>query len=156
MLTPTLPWWELVLRGAVIYLVLLVMVRLSGRRTIGQFTPFDLLVVLLLSESVSNALAGGDESLGAGLIVAATLVVLNAVVGLAATHSRTIEKAVEGDFVMIGRDGELLKHVMSRHRVSEAEVNEALRRADCDLQDMRFIVLEANGELCVMEKKARP
>jgi len=48
-----LPWWEFVLRGAIVYCALLVLVRVSGKRTVGQFTPFDLLVVMLLSESVS-------------------------------------------------------------------------------------------------------
>lgn len=56
MLTMTTSWWELALRAAIIYVALLVMVRLSGMRTVGQFTPFDLLVILLLSEGVSNAL----------------------------------------------------------------------------------------------------
>jgi hypothetical protein len=70
-----LPWWEFVVRGAVVYLALLVMVRLSGRRTISQLTPFDLLVVMLLSEAVSNGMSGGDNSVGGGLIIAATLIV---------------------------------------------------------------------------------
>ena len=63
-------WWELLLRGTVVYAALLVMVRLSGKRTVGQFTPFDLLVVMLLSEAVSDSLRGGDESITGGLIVA--------------------------------------------------------------------------------------
>ena len=55
----SLPWWELTLRALAVYAALLLLMRLSGRRTVGQFTPFDLLVVMLLSESVSNALSGG-------------------------------------------------------------------------------------------------
>ncbi len=77
MLDISLPWWEFILRGVVVFCMLLLMVRLSGRRTVGQFTPFDLLIVMLLSEAVSGSLTGGDESLVGGLVIAATLVALN-------------------------------------------------------------------------------
>ena len=66
------PWWELVLRAAIVYTLPLVLICLSGRQTMGQFTPFDLLVVMLLSESMSDALSGGDDTLAAGLLSAAT------------------------------------------------------------------------------------
>ena len=68
MLDLSVPWWELVVRAVVIYVLLMVMVRATGKRTMGQFTPFDLLVMLLLSEAVSNSLNAGDESLIGGLI----------------------------------------------------------------------------------------
>ncbi|WP_431190265.1 hypothetical protein, partial [Escherichia coli] len=85
-----------IVRGAVIYSVLLLMVRISGRRTVGQFRPFDLLVVMLLSESVSNSLSGSDESLTGGLIVAATLIALNTLVAEATARSRTLARMVDG------------------------------------------------------------
>jgi uncharacterized membrane protein YcaP (DUF421 family) len=56
------PWWELLARGAIVYLALMVLVRLSGKRTVGEFTPFDLVVVVLLGESAQGALTGGEES----------------------------------------------------------------------------------------------
>ena len=150
MFTPSLPWWEFVLRACVVYSALLVMVRLSGKRTVGQFTPFDLLVVLLLSEGVSNSLTGGDESLLGGLIIAASLVLLNALVGVLAVRSRRVERMVEGEPVLVGRDGRLFERVMTRHRLSPATLDESLRRADCPLHDMKFAVLEANGEISIM------
>ena len=76
MLDLDLPWWEFIFRAVVVFCMLLLMVRLSGRRTVGQFTPFDLLIVMLLSEAVSGSLPGGDESLVGGLVIAATLVAL--------------------------------------------------------------------------------
>ena len=151
MFIPSLPWWELVLRAVVVYLALLVMVRLSGRRTIGQFSPFDLLVVLLLSESVSNSLSGADESLFGGLLVAGSLVLLNSLVALMASRIRPLGKLVEGDPVIVGRNGQLLERVMARHRLTRAELEESLRRADCPLQDMSLAVLEANGEISIMK-----
>ena len=100
-----LPWWEFIVRGLAVYLLLLVMVRLSGRRTVGQFTPFDLLVMLLLSEAVSNSLSGGDDSVGGGLIIAATLILLNTLVALLSTHSRRMSVVLDGTAVLLGRDG---------------------------------------------------
>jgi uncharacterized membrane protein YcaP (DUF421 family) len=151
MFTPSLPWWEFVLRACIVYGALLVMVRLSGKRTVGQFTPFDLLVVLLLSEGVSNSLSGSDESLLGGLIVALSLVLLNALVGLLASRSHQVEKVVEGEPVLLGRDGRLFEHAMLRHRLSPATLDESLRRADCPLPDMKLAVLEANGEISIMK-----
>jgi hypothetical protein len=97
-----LPWWELVVRGTVVYLVLLLLVRLSGKRTVGQFTPFDLLVVMLLSEAVSGSLSGSDESLQGGLLVAAIVVALNGGVGFLSSRSKAVERAVDGEPVLIG------------------------------------------------------
>jgi uncharacterized membrane protein YcaP (DUF421 family) len=151
MLMPSLPWWELIVRAVVVYVVLLAMVRLSGKRTVGQFTPFDLLVVVLLSEAVSNSLSGSDDSLLGGLLVAGTLVLLNAAVGLLASRSRKVEKLVEGEPVILGRDGRLFERAMARHRLSRSELEESLRQADCRLQDMSLAVLEANGEISIMK-----
>lgn len=143
--------WALVARATMVYGALLVMVRLSGKRTIGQFTPFDLLVVMLLSESVSNALTGGDDSIPGGLISAATLIVLNGLVGLATAHSRRAERWVEGDPVLIGRDGRLFDAVMRRHRVGQGDMQRALREADCEVKDVRCAFLEADGSISVQK-----
>lgn len=148
----SLPWWEFIARGLIIYLVLLLLVRLSGKRTVGQFTPFDLVVVLLLSEAVSNGLSGGDDSVTGGLIVASTLVGLNFALGWLTSHYAPLEKAVEGHEVLIGRDGELFERVLRRERVSPADVHKVLRENDCALKDMRCIFLEADGSISVIRK----
>src|SRR5690606_17530982 len=114
--------WEFVARGVIVYMVLLVLVRLSGKRTVGQFTPFDLLVVMLLSESVSNALSGDDNSVPGGLIVAVTLIALNLLVGFISSRSRAFERALEGEPVLLGRDGRIFEDVLRRHRVGKGEM----------------------------------
>lgn len=147
-----LPWWEFVVRGAVIYLSLLVLVRLSGKRTVGQFTPFDLVVVLLLSEAVSNGLSGGDESITGGLIAAATLVGLNFGLAWITSRSRRAEELVEGREVLLGRNGVLYEDVMRSQRVSEADVQKVLRENDCLLKEMRCAFLEADGNISVIKR----
>lgn len=145
-------WWELVVRAVVIYGALLVMVRASGKRTVGQFTPFDLLVVLLLSEGVSNSLRGGDESLTGGLLVALVLIALNRLVAWSAAHSRRIEGWVDGAPVLLGRDGALYDGVLRGQHISSGDVEKALREADCELDDMRTMFLEPDGTISIQKK----
>lgn len=149
----SLPWWEFILRGAVVYLMLLVMVRVSGRRTVGQFTPFDLLVVMLLSESVSNSLTGGDQSLVGGLIIAAVLVALNMTMSFLSSHSKAMSDVLDGTEVLLGRNGKLFDKVIKQCRLSRTEVEEALREADCRLEEMECCFLEADGRVTVQKKR---
>jgi uncharacterized membrane protein YcaP (DUF421 family) len=131
------PWWQLPARAAIIYAALLIMVRVSGRRTVGQFTPFDLLVVMLLSESVSQGLAGDERSVTGGLLAAATLVGLNIAIAYLTSHSKRAQLVVEGDAVLIGQDDHVFADVLKHERVSLADVEQALREADCEMADLR-------------------
>ena len=69
----SMPWWEFILRAVVVYVVVLTMVRVAGKRALGQFTPFDMLLLVLLGNAVQNALLGRDTSLGGGILLAALL-----------------------------------------------------------------------------------
>jgi uncharacterized membrane protein YcaP (DUF421 family) len=147
-----LPWWEFIARGAIIYLGLLLLVRLSGKRTVGQFTPFDLIVMLLLSEAVSNALSGGDESVTGGLIVAATLIGLNYGMAWLTSHSQRAEQVFEGREVLLGRNGTFYEDVLRRERVSSADIDKVLRENDCLLKEMRCAFLEADGSISIIKR----
>lgn len=148
-----LPWWELVARAALVYAALLVLVRLTGKRTVGQFTPFDLLVMLLLSEAVSNALSGGDDSVGGGLLAAGTLLALNVLVAWLTARSRRAESLIQGRAVLLGRDGQVYDEVLLRERVGQADFDKALREADCRLEDMRCAFLEADGSISILKRR---
>lgn len=154
MLDMDLPWWELTLRAAVVYFALLLMVRISGKRTIGQFTPFDLLVVMLLSESVSASLSGGDDSLLAGLILASTLILINLAIAYATARSHKLHTLIEGRPILIGRHGDIFTNKLQAQHISMADVEQALREADCELKDMRYAFLEADGTISILQKKA--
>lgn len=148
----SLPWWEFVLRAAVVYLVLLLMVRITGKRTVGQFTPFDLIVVMLLAEGVTGSLSGGDESLPGGLLVAATLVLLDVAIAVLTSRSRKADAVLQGHPVLVGRDGVIYEDVLKRQRVPVADVEKALRAADCQVEDMRMAILEADGNINIMKR----
>src|SRR5215469_12792328 len=89
-------WWELIVRAIVVYAFLLIILRLTGKRQVGQLAPFDLVLLLVLSNAVQNSMNAGDNSLVGGLISAAALVGLNYLVGLATFRSRRLEAFVEG------------------------------------------------------------
>ncbi|GGY17249.1 DUF421 domain-containing protein [Massilia dura] len=146
-----LPWWEFIARGAIVYCFLLLMVRITGKRTIGQFTPFDLLIVMLLSEAVSNSMTGGDESLPGGLIIATTLIVLNVAIAVASSRSRKIADLVDGRPVLLGRDGTIYDDVVKKCRMSAGDVEQALREADCPLHKMKCAFLEADGKITILQ-----
>ncbi|RYX89239.1 MAG: DUF421 domain-containing protein [Comamonadaceae bacterium] len=148
------PWWELPTRVAVIYVVLLVLVRLSGKRTVGQFTPFDLLVVLLLSEAVSSGLSGGEDSITGSLLAAATLVGLNLLVAFTTARSAGAQKLLEGSPVLIGRDGVLFTKTLKDEHVPVCDVERALRECDCDLKDMQYAFLEADGGISILKESS--
>jgi uncharacterized membrane protein YcaP (DUF421 family) len=146
------PWWQFIVRAGVVYLVLLAGVRLTGKRTVGQFTPFDLVVVLLLSESVSGAINAQDQSLVGGLIAAATLLLLNVIIAVISSRSSKFDSLVEGNPVLVGRDGRIYDDVLRSQRVPRRDVEKALREADCEPENMRMVILEADGNFSVMKK----
>lgn len=149
-----LPVWEFAARAVVVYGVLLLMIRLSGKRTIGQFTPFDLLVVLLLSEAVGTSMVGHDRSLIGGLIVAGVLVVLNYGVAWISARSRRVDEAMEGVPILLAREGRIFDGVLRRQHVSEADMEKALRCADCTLDELDCAFLEVDGGISVQKRRA--
>ena len=144
-------WWEPSARAIVIYAVMLILVRISGRRTVGQFTPFDLLIVMLLSESVSSALNGGENSVTGGLLAAATLVILNVGVAFVTSRSERARVMVDGYPVLIGRDADFFLEVMKAHRLPLTDALQALREADCELKDMKAAILETDGQISILK-----
>ncbi len=147
-----MPWWEFIARAAIVYIALMLMVRISGKRTIGQFTPFDLLVVMLLSEGVSNSLVGEDNSVAGGLIVAGTLIALNLAMAMASARSKKLETLIEGSPVLIARDGQVFHQVLKREHIGQGDLEKTLRENDCELQDMRCAFLEIDGSISIMKR----
>ena len=152
--TLAMPWWEFVLRAVVVYIVLLALIRVSGKRSMGQFTPFDMLLVVLLGNAVQNALLGEDHSLLGGLLLAAVLVALNWTIGLVSSRSRLAERLIEGEPVVLARDGKLFPKVLRRELVSQNDFDEALRQNNqLALDEVEIALLETDGRISVVPKK---
>src|SRR5438552_7661821 len=105
-------WWELILRGVVVYIFLICLLRLTGKRQVGQLAPFDLVLLLVLSNAVQNSMNAGDNSLVGGLVSAATLVGLNYGVGYLTFKNKRLETLVEGRPEIIIRNGRVFEDVM--------------------------------------------
>ncbi len=148
-----MPWWEFVLRALAVYVALLVMVRLSGKRSVGQFTPFDMILLILLGTAVQNSLIGEDVSLVGGLLLAATLITLNHAVGWVTARSRRIHGLLEGRAVKLIEDGVLDKERLRKEGVSEMDLEEALRRAGMEhVSEVRRGWLETDGHITLIKK----
>ena len=147
------PWWEFILRAGAVYLVVLLMVRITGKRTVGQFTPFDLIVVVLLGESVGESMVGGDHSLLGGLILAGTLLALNWLVGFISARSPRFDEMIEGRPVLIARNGELFHDVLVQQSLNVKDFEDAMRQANCnDLSNVELAMLETSGHITVVTR----
>ncbi len=148
-----MPWWEFVLRAVAVYVVLLVLVRVTGKRSVGQFTPFDLILVILLGTAVQNSLIGDDVSLLGGLILAATLIALNWGVGFVSARSEKIHGLLEGEPVLLARDGKILLAKLKREKISPADFDEALRAHGLlDAAEVRYAFLESDGKISIIKR----
>jgi uncharacterized membrane protein YcaP (DUF421 family) len=149
---------QIVLRTGAIYLVVLIGVRLSGKREVGQMTPFDLTLLLLLSNSVQNAMTGPDTSLLGGVVAACTLLVMNYLVADLSGGNRRFRRFVQGQPSLLVHDGEIIESHMAKERVSMDELQRALREhgiADC--KQVALAVLEVDGSIsCLKYDEIKP
>jgi uncharacterized membrane protein YcaP (DUF421 family) len=154
MLNLGVPVWELIVRSVIIYVFLIVLLRITGKRQVGQLAPFDLVLLLVLSNAVQNSMNGGDNSLIGGMISAATLVGLNFLVAFATYRFKSVEVLVEGRPQVLIHNGKLYEGALTDARLTRHELDAALRRASCaDVEDVRYAVLENNGEITVLPRR---
>ena len=150
----SVPWWELIFRGVVVYTFLLALLRVTGKRQVGQLAPFDLVLLLVLSNAVQNSMNAGDNSLVGGLISATTLVGLNFFVGLITYRSKKLEAIIEGHPQVLAHNGKLFEEVMRRAKLTRHELNAALRQAGCTcVEDVQCAILENNGSISVIARR---
>jgi uncharacterized membrane protein YcaP (DUF421 family) len=142
----------IVLRTAVIYIVVLLGVRLSGKREVGQMTPFDLTLLLLLSNSVQNAMTGSDTSLSGGVIAAVTLLVLNYFIAEVSGGNRRFRKIVQGQPSLLIHDGQIINAHMAKEHVSMDELERSLREHGISTyHDVALAVLEVDGSISCLK-----
>jgi uncharacterized membrane protein YcaP (DUF421 family) len=141
---------ELILRATIVYIFLFVAFRLGGKKHIGEMTPFDFVVLLILSEAVNGALLGEEKSITGGLISAATLLTLVHAVNYVTWRNKKVERLFEGVPKVLVRNGRVNKEAMADEKVTHSELIEALRReGHASLERIRFAVLENDGTITV-------
>ncbi|HEX6592024.1 MAG TPA: YetF domain-containing protein [Moraxellaceae bacterium] len=153
MLDMSVPWWEFILRAVVVYLFLLVLLRLTGKRQIGELSPFDLVLLLILSNAVQNSMNAGDNSLIGGLISATVLILLNYGIGQLTFRSRKLEGLIEGRPQLLIHNGQVYQDVLARNQLTQQELETALRQNGCtEVEEVKLAVLEDNGHISVIPR----
>jgi len=143
---------NIVLRTTIVYLLVLVGVRLSGKREVGQMTPFDLTLLLLLSNSVQNAMTGPDTSLLGGAVAALTLFLLNYTIAEYAGVNRKFRKWVQGSPSLLIHNGEVVTAHMAKERVTMDELERALREHGiASPKEVSIGVLEVDGSMSFLK-----
>src|SRR5881397_2951986 len=143
---------EIAARTAVIYGVVLIGVRLSGKREVGQMTPFDLTLLLLISNAVQNAMTGSDRSLIGGVVAASSLLILNYVVAELSGANRRFRKFVQGQPSLLVHDGQVINAHMAKEHVSMDELQRAMREHGISsYHDVALGVLEVDGSISCLK-----
>jgi uncharacterized membrane protein YcaP (DUF421 family) len=152
---PGVPLIEKVVRPLIVYGVLVMLVRLAGKRELAQLNPFDLIVLLTLSNTVQNAIIGNDNSLIGGVIGAITLISVNWLVVRIMYRHEKLDRVIEGDPVTLVQDGQVLRDRCDRELITVAELEAAAHRQGFgSLADVGRAVLEPGGTLSFVGRKA--
>lgn len=153
MLNISLPWWEFVVRGLCVYFFLLLLMRIGGKKQIGQMSPFDFVLLLILSNAVQNSMNGGDNSLIGGLIIALSLVLINWVLDYVTTDNKFLSRIIEGKPEVIIYNGKVFEKALKKARISRDDLDAVLRKNNVlHVEDVRYAVLERSGDVSVIKK----
>jgi uncharacterized membrane protein YcaP (DUF421 family) len=146
-----------VLRAAAIYLVLMLIFRFAGKRSMAEVTPFDFVLLLIFSEALQNALVDDDSSLTVGLIVVTTLLTVNILLSLIKQRWPRVELLLEGAPIVVMDEGKMLKDRMGKARIDEGDILEAarLQQGIDSLDQIRTAVLERSGGISIMPKQSQ-
>ncbi len=151
----SVPWWEFVVRGIVVYLFLLVFMRLTGKRQAGQYEPFDLILLLILSNAVQNSMNAGDNTLVGGLISASTLLLLHVVLARLAFHFPRVGYWVDGKAQILIDQGKIDQNLMRQELLTREDVEAALRAGGClHAHEVERATIETNGQITVVLRPA--
>jgi uncharacterized membrane protein YcaP (DUF421 family) len=152
-----LPWAEKVLRPVFVYAFLIVGLRLAGKRELAQLNPFDLVVLLTLSNTVQNAIIGEDNSVIGGVIGASTLLAVNYMLVRFLSRHDKLERFVEGEPDVLIENGVITEDCLEREAISVLELEAAAHKQGfASLDDIDKAVLDPNGSIAFFSKKPNP
>lgn len=146
---------DTVVRGALVYLVLLLIFRVAGKRTLAQATTFDLVLTLIISEAVQQALIDTDNSMTNALLLVVSLIGLDILLSLAKQRSPRLQRIMEGLPVLVIEDGRPRRDHMKLERVDESDVLGAARELQGlrRLDEIAYAVVEQSGNVTVIPKE---
>ncbi|WP_424682273.1 DUF421 domain-containing protein [Frateuria sp. YIM B11624] len=146
------PWWVYALRGAGVYLGLLIVLRLIGKRAFGDMTTFDIVVLMLVGSTLRLAITGDDKSPLSAVIGVIPIFLLDKAMGWSCARWPWLDRVVEGKDSLLARGGRLVEGALRRHDMSEAAFRRALREKGLrEVGDAAEVRLEANGKVSVLK-----
>lgn len=144
------PAANLVIRAMVVFLSVLILLRISGKRQLGQMSATEFVAILLISNAVQNAMNGGDNSLVGGLLLAAVLIAVSTLISFLTYRSRFFSSLFEGTPTLLIHKGKLIRKAMAHERLSESELRALLRKQGVHhIHDIDTAILEADGTLSI-------
>lgn len=150
-----MPWWHFVLRGIGAYFALLVMLRIVGKRSFGDMSTFDVVVLVLIGGTLRNTIIGPDNSFPGGLIAVASILVADRLLAWLCTRSTRLNRIVEGKPTVLVREGELVPSAFERVSLPEAAFRRALHTQGLeDIQTISTARMEPNGRITLIRKRS--
>ena len=146
-----------VLRAFIVYILLLVILRVAGSRTMAEITTFDFVLILIISEAVQQAMIDNDNSMINAFLLVITLVGMNILMSLVKQRSPRLERILDGTSLLLVEKGKVHADRLQKERVDEADVLEAARELQgvSTLEQIDYAVLEKNGRVTVIPKKGK-
>ena len=150
----TVEWYDIVIRAILVYFFFFFLFRVIGKKHTGEYSRFDLILLLIISELVESAIIQNDKSLTALMIGATTLILLSVIFDKISFHFPKFELLINGHPVILIRDGKLCLKELKEEEISEAELSEALHVNGLnDIKNIEFAILESNGKISIIEKE---
>lgn len=150
MFDPGIPIASLVVRSVIIYLVFLIALRIFGKRELGQFTPFDLVLMLLVANALQPAMTGPDNSITGGIVIVITLFLTDTIVGRAIGRTPRLRHLLVGEPVPIAEGGRWIEYALHREGIDADEREQLLRKHGYeDVSQIRLALLETDGSVSI-------
>lgn len=154
MLAPSVPLWEIVFRTVIVYIVVFALLRVAGKRELGQMSVTDLVVILVIANAVQNSLNAGDVSLTGGLVSAVTLVAMNLLLDRFGRRLPFFRRFVVEEPTLLLQDGKPLEENMEHEGIVLDEIEMSAREHGiADLKDVSAAILEADGSISIIPKE---
>ncbi|MEX5684063.1 MULTISPECIES: DUF421 domain-containing protein [Pseudomonas] len=144
-----------VLRAAAMYVALMVLFKIAGRRSLAELTTFDLVLLMMISEATQQALLGDDFSFTNAILVIVTLIAIDVGLSLLKQRSGWVSRLIDGEPTIIVENGKLLRQRMRLARLVEADIMEAARSSQGieKLEEIKFAIIERNGKISIIARE---
>jgi uncharacterized membrane protein YcaP (DUF421 family) len=145
---------ESVIRAAIVYVVLMLLFRIAGKRSLAEVTSFDLVLLLIISEATQQAMIDNDNSMTNALLLVSTLIGMNILLSIVTKRWKFVDKLVEDVPLVILKNGEPLRERMRKERIDEDDILEAARASEGleRLDQIKFAILERTGHITIVPK----